>query len=183
MKIVHARKAALVLSEGGLVAYPTEGVYGLGCDPLNQAAVFSLLELKRREAGKGLILVSGHIEHFSFLLSKCSVADCDKMLQTWPGPVTWIVPHYGQVPLWISGGRDTVAIRVSAHPVICAITQFFSMPIVSTSANFSGDPPAKTIYQLNRLRPKLDYIVPGPILTPGVPSKMIDLKTGIILRN
>ena len=182
MKIAHARKAAFVLREGGLVAYPTEGVYGLCCDPLNQAAVFSLLELKRREAKKGLILVSGFIDHFSFLFSKYSVGDREKLFQSWPGPVTWVVPHYGQVPSWVSGGRDTVAIRVSAHPVIRAITQFFGMPIVSTSANFSGASPAKTIYQLNSLRSKLDYIVPGPLLTPGVPSKIIDLKTGLILR-
>ncbi len=182
MSLYRWRQAAAVLREGGLIAYPTEGVYGLGCNPFDYSSVCALLELKNRPIEKGLILAAGDISFFSFLLNQLQPEEIKKITASWPGPVTWVIPHFGLIPHWISGGKDSVAIRVSRHSAIKGISYYFKSPIVSTSANFSGLAPARSYYQLKTMRKKLNYIVPGRLLTPGVPSIIVDLRSGCTLR-
>jgi len=136
------QSAVSALQQGRLIAYPTEGVYGLGCDPFNAEAVNKLLTLKKRSIEKGLILVAASWEQFEPLVESIPLASLQHVLSTWPGPVTWVFPAGPSVPKWVRGNHESVAIRVSAHPVIVALSRAFNKPLVSTSANFSGQPPS-----------------------------------------
>jgi L-threonylcarbamoyladenylate synthase len=142
------QRAAHLLHAGQVVAYPTEAVWGLGCDPHNEQALHHLLALKNRPPEKGLILLGSSIDQFAGILDRLSDADREKVLATWPGPVTWVLPHFGTVSPWVSGGRDSVAARVTAHPLAAALSKEFGGPIVSTSANPTGFLPAKTRLQI-----------------------------------
>ncbi len=176
-------QASHILHAGGVIAYPTEAVWGIGCDPDNPQALRKVIELKRREQDKGLILIASHIHQFDFLLSDLPAEDFDRMNQRWPGPVTWLVPHQNKVHPLVHGRFDTVAIRVSDHPIVRQLCNEFNGPIVSTSANLSGRPPARNPIQLRQhLGFYLDFIVPGPLGGLSKPSQIIDLKSGRILR-
>lgn len=135
------RQAIKQLRTGGIVAYPTEAVYGLGCDPFNQEAVRQLQELKRRPSGKGVILLASDFSQIAPCL-ELTPAMRDHMLASWPGPVTWVAPASPAVPDWLSvaGG---VAVRVTAHPLAGALCRAFGGPLVSTSANPSSQRPAR----------------------------------------
>ena len=176
--------AAQVLWAGGLVAYPTEAVWGLGCDPHNDIAVERLLALKQRPSDKGLILVAASMSQFEWLLGDLSPAQRSRLQLSWPGSTTWLVPHLGRVPRWISGQYDSVALRVSDHPVVVALTQAFGGPIVSTSANASGCQPALEQHQLRRFfGAELDYLVPGRLGGQSRPSMIRDLTSDAIIRS
>lgn len=116
--IWRIRQVARAVRAGGVIAYPTEAVWGLGCDPWNAAAVMRLLALKNRPVAKGLILVAADITQFDDLLSPLPNLWRERLAASWPGPNTWLVPHRGRLPEWISGGRPKVALRVSDHPLV-----------------------------------------------------------------
>lgn len=145
------RFARHLLTRGGIVAYPTEAVYGLGCDPNNPAAVERLLVLKGRPAAKGLILVADTAERVWPLLQPLDPDVRRRVEASWPGPVTWLLPAGGRTPDWITGGRDTVAVRVSAHPVVAALCREWGAALVSTSANLTGRLPARTPLAVRRV--------------------------------
>jgi len=171
------------LRAGGIVAYPTEAVWGLGCDPADAAAVETLLGLKRRPMHKGLILVAASMRHFDVLLAGLSAAQRARLARSWPGPTTWLVPHRGLAPAWIAGEHDTVALRVSAHPVVAALCNAFGGPLVSTSANVAGKREAKQQYQLRRyFGARLDYVVPGNLGDSARPTAIRDLRNDEIVR-
>lgn len=140
----HCQRAAQLLHAGAVIAYPTEAVWGLGCDPHNHEALKDLLALKVRPPEKGFILIAASIDQLAGILDRLSPDDRAKVTATWPGPVTWVLPHFGTVSPLISGGRDTVAVRLTAHPLAAALCEAFGGPIVSTSANPACHPPAKT---------------------------------------
>ena len=179
----RVQQMAQVIRRGGVIAYPTEAVWGLGCDPWDSTAVFRLLELKQRPMSKGLILVADNIRQFDFLLVDLPQIWQDQLASTWPGPTTWLVPHQNRLPEWITGGHPGVAIRVSDHPLVrdlCALTG----PLVSTSANPSGRPPA-----LSRLRieqyfaGQLDGVLDGRLGGRKNPSQIRDLLSGAQVRS
>lgn len=173
------------LRQGKVIAYPTEGVWGLGCDPWNEATVMQLLALKQRAVSKGLILVASDIEQFSPLLASLDATQQQTLKNSWPGPNTWLVPTQGMipdwVPYWITGTADTVALRVSAHPVVRDLCKHFGGPIVSTSANKSGRPAATNSFTVQWQFPQL-LRVPGTLTHPGKASTIRDLQTGKIIR-
>ncbi len=124
---------------GGRNRYPTEAVWGVGCDPWDSEAVYHLLDLKQRPVEKGLILVADCMERFDFLLQDLPDDWLRRLANSWPGPNTWLVPHQDRLPPWITGRHDSVALRVTDHPLVarlCALTG----PLVSTSANPAGGP-------------------------------------------
>ena len=121
MSSLDVRFAARALAAGGVIAHPTESVWGLACDPQNRDAVERLLRLKNRPVSKGLILVSGDEADFSPLLDNLTAAQLQQLHRTWPGPVTWLVPHFGRVPPWISGDHHSVALRCTDHPFTAAL--------------------------------------------------------------
>ena len=134
------RRAVDVLRRGGVIAYPTEGVWGLGCDPNNTDALQRLLALKQRDPDKGLILIAADIEQLDPLLDQLTPDQRARLAASWPAPLTWVVPVGPQLPVLVSGGRATLALRVSAHPTVAALCRAWGGPLVSTSANPSGRP-------------------------------------------
>ncbi len=176
--------AAQHLRQGHVIAYPTEGVWGLGCDPLNSTAVQQLLELKQRQSNKGLILIASKFSMLAPLLAPLSQTEIKTMANTWPGPVTWLVPvNQGQIPSWLRGTHSTLAIRVSNHPVVSALSTAFQGPIVSTSANLSGQRARLSLQTVRQLFGNtIKYYLPGELTQPGKSSTIRDLKTLKIIR-
>ncbi|MDE2461268.1 MAG: threonylcarbamoyl-AMP synthase [Gammaproteobacteria bacterium] len=176
------RRAREVILGGGVIAYPTEAVFGLGCDPLNPQAVARILAIKQRDAAKGFILIAAdisQIEPFMQIDESMRAA----LIETWPGPVTWVVPTSAGVPEWLSGGRDTLAVRVTAHPVARALCEVTGLALVSTSANLSGHPPLRSSLTVRRLLGKhVDYVVPGAVGGLKKPTEIRDARTGQVLR-
>lgn len=176
-------QAARHIARGGVVAYPTEAVWGLGCDPFDAAAVSRLLALKHRAADKGLILIASRVEQLGGLAHFLSASQLQQLTQCYDQPTTWLIPHYGKLPNWITGGRDTVAIRFTQHPVARALCEQSNRLLVSTSANLAGFAPARTQAQVRRyFGRQIDAYVSGTVNANLQPSRIIDLQSGAILR-
>jgi L-threonylcarbamoyladenylate synthase len=177
--------AAALLRKGGVVAYPTEAVWGLGCDPFDEAAVRRLLAIKQRPVDKGVILVGADLAQFDGLLdwSRLPAERVIAVQSQWPGPRTWIVPATPRIPKWITGEHEGVAVRVSDHPVVVALCTAFAGPIVSTSANLAGEPPA---FGFESLSPDViagvDGVLAGETGGLHAPTAIRDAATGAELR-
>ncbi len=177
------REAVRVLRNGGLIAYPTEAVYGLGCDPLNEDAVLRLLDLKQRPWQKGLILIAADVEQLEQFLLPLDKTLRDRLEHTWPGPNTWLLPTRGDTPWWLRGEHDTLAVRVTAHYTASALCRAFGGPIVSTSANLAGKAPATSPLAVrNAFGDQIDYIVHAPLGGAERPTQIRDGRTGEIVR-
>jgi len=178
-------EAAQTLRNGGVVAYPTEAVWGLGCDPFNEAAALRLLAIKQRDVAKGLILIAAERAQLDDLLDwdALSVDRRAAVEASWPGPNTWIVPATARVPRWITGTHTGVAVRVSAHPIVAGLCKAFGGPLVSTSANRAGEPPALDCGQLDpALLALLDGVCEGETSGLAAPTPIRDALTGAVLR-
>ncbi len=175
--------AVRVLEAGGIVGHPTEGVYGLACDPLDAHAVARLLEIKGRPPAAGFILIAAEERRLAPFLGTLPAAARRRMRKSWPGPVTWVAPAAADVPDWITGGRDTVAVRVTAHPVAAALCAAFGGALVSTSANRHGRPPARDALAARRaLGDDVDLYLPGRAGPLAGPTEIRDARTGAVLR-
>ncbi len=171
------------LKQGGVIAYPTEGVFGLGCDPFNEQAVNKILALKHRDVSKGLILIASSWEQVQELTQPIPEENLQKALNSWPGPYTWIFPASSKTPKWITGKFDSIAIRVTAHPTAQAICEQYGGAIVSTSANIEGEPPATTADEVKQAFTKgIDIIVEEPVGSLKQPTTIQDVLTGATLR-
>jgi L-threonylcarbamoyladenylate synthase len=176
-------EAVRILQQGGVIAYPTEAVYGLGCDPDNQLAVERLLAIKQRSWEKGLILIAADFHQLHPYLAEIDFALKANALATWPGPVTWLWPAKPAVKSLLRGRYDTIAVRVTAHPLAAALCREFGGPLVSTSANLSGKPPTRTAEEVrNQLGNQLDYVLEGQIGGLARPSQIRDVLSGQIIR-
>lgn len=179
----HIQQARMLLNAGGVIAYPTEGVWGLGCDPDNAQALQALLAIKQRDAKKGFILVASHIGQLDFLLADLPADKQAVLGQHWPGPFTFLVPHRDLFLPAVVGQFATIAVRVSDHPVVKQLCDAFGGPLISTSANLSGHAAARSAVQVRRqLGHKFDYLVPGELGGAKKPSRIIDLMSGRIIR-
>ncbi|HLA32157.1 MAG TPA: Sua5/YciO/YrdC/YwlC family protein [Pseudomonas sp.] len=178
----QVQQAARVVRQGGVIAYPTEAVWGLGCDPWNEEAVARLLALKERPVHKGLILVADRIEQFDFLLEDLPEIWQERLAGSWPGPHTWLVPHQDRLPEWITGEHRSVALRVSNHPLVQALCRLTG-PLVSTSANPAGHPAARSRLRVEQYFPRqLDKVLCGALGGRKNPSLIRDLVTGDVIR-
>ncbi len=178
------RRAAASLHHGGIVAYPTEAVWGLGCDPKNLRAVQQLLALKKRDPRKGLILIAADIAMLAPYLHALSPSLIEKLQNSWPGAITWLIPNNHYASPWISGGQNTLALRVTAHPVAAALSRAYGGPLVSTSANPQGLPPAKSLMKVKAyFGNNLDAYTPGSIGSAAKPSEIRHLVTGEVIRS
>ena len=177
------RRAALAIRAGGVVAYPTEAVWGLGCDPLNAEAVDTILDLKGRKMAKGVILIAADLAQALPFVAPLTPGDCERLVRPGPGPVTWVVPASALAPVLITGGRDTLALRITGHPVAAAQCRLAGMPLVSPSANPQGLPPARCAMKVHRyFGDRLADITPGTVGRAAKPSEIRDIRTGAILR-
>lgn len=185
MKIdpIAIEKACQLLGEQKIIAYPTEAVYGFGCDPESNMALTRLLQLKGRDANKGFILVASSWQQLEPYVETLPPPLLARVLATWPGPFTWVMPAQPHVSRLIRGQHDTVAVRVSAHPVIQALCQRYGKAIISTSANQAGCPPTRTAGALQFIfKDQVDYIVPGEVGERANPTEIRDARSGEILR-
>lgn len=178
------RLAARVITAGGVVAYPTEAVYGLGCDPWNRAAVERLLRMKRRDPTKGLILIAADPAQLIPFILPLPLARMVEILASWPGPNTWLLPAHPRTPDWLSGRFDTLAVRVTAHPLAAALCRTGGRAIVSTSANVANRPPARTAFGVRLAFPAdgPDLILTGACGGADRPSTIRDGRSGRLLR-
>lgn len=171
------------ITMGQVIAYPTESVYGFGCDPYNSDAVASLLALKQRDVGKGLILVAHHFDAVENLVRPIEPILLSRIYNTWPGPVTWVFPASSRAPKWITGNNDSIAIRISNHPIIKTLCKTYKGPIVSTSANTSGQIPATCARTVKMMfGDNAPYIVNGQVGKLQKPTTIRDAMTGEVLR-
>ncbi|MAV26319.1 MAG: tRNA threonylcarbamoyladenosine biosynthesis protein RimN [Gammaproteobacteria bacterium] len=170
------------LRAGGVIAYPTEGVWGLGGLPANEEAVRRILTLKDRPVEAGLILVAGEISQVEPYLGQLTIKERERLVDHWPGPVTLLIPDTEIAPNWIRGQHESVAIRVSMHPTIQALCDAVGGPIVSTSANPSGLEPARTSSEAEAYFGSSVVYVEGQTAGMGKPSRIIELRTGREIR-
>lgn len=178
----HIRRASRIVKQGGLIAYPTEAVYGLGCSPWLAEPALRLLRLKRRSIGKGLIVVAAHTGQLEDLVDFEKILNYQEVTDTWPGPVTWLLPARRNTPAWIHGDHTDIAVRVSADPFVRHLCEYCG-PLISTSANPDKAAPARSSAQVrNYFRHKLDFIVPGRLSDGGSPSEIRDGRSGRIIR-
>jgi L-threonylcarbamoyladenylate synthase len=176
-------QAAAVLRAGGVIAYPTEAVYGLGCDPANEPAVLRILALKQRSVDKGLILIASDSTQLHSYIEPQRLAENPEVLASWPGPHTWLVPCKKSTPSWLSGAHDTLAVRVTAHPVAAGLCKAFGGAIVSTSANPAGAEPARRRATVEAyFSGGIDMIVDGAVDTTAQVSTIRDARSGKQLR-
>ena len=175
-------QAVKVLREGGVIAYPTEGVFGLGCDPFNETAVLRLLKSKRRKVEKGLILIASSWDQVKNLVKTDLFKSCTIKLSN-KKPITWVFPATKKVPAWISGKFNSIAIRVTLHPVAKKLCRKFGGPIISTSANLVGRKPAKNSKQASeQFASAVDFIVSGRVGNLKKPTEIRDVKTNKLIR-
>lgn len=179
---VSLRHAARALRQGAVVACPTEAVWGLSADPLNEQAVRALLALKQRPVEKGLILVAADIDQLALFIEVPSRTALRRARDTWPGPATWVFPASPFAPPWVTGAHDSVAVRVSAHPLVAALCRRFGGALVSTSANRAGAEPCRDVTTLRlRFGPALK-VVPGATGGLERPTPIREAATGHLLR-
>jgi len=175
--------ATNIVQSGGVIAYPTEAVYGLGCDPFNQEAVLRLLKIKNRSVDKGLILIASDWHHVENLVTLVDASKLQQALDSWPGHNTWVFPASTKAPRWICGKFDSIALRISAHPICRKLCEAINGPLVSTSANPAGKPAIRNLALLkSTLARRVDFIVPGDLGDQAKPSTIRDIKTGKVFR-
>ncbi len=180
----QVHQSVQALHQGGVIAYPTEAVWGLGCDPFNADAVAQLLAMKRRPESKGLVLVAASIAQVEPLLRGLTAEQRAQLEASWPGPYTWVIPDpHNLIPVWIRGDSQSVAVRVSAHPVVKSLCEAFGGLLVSTSANPSSHQPAKDALRVRTyFGDQLAAVVPGALGDQAQPTQIRDLISGRIFR-
>jgi L-threonylcarbamoyladenylate synthase len=177
--------AATLMRNGGVLAYPTEAVYGLGCDPHNRTAFERLFALKQRPPTQGVLLIAADFAQVERYIDLASVpADVlAQVRESWPGPNTWIFPRSAAVPDWVAGAHAGIALRVTAHEPAAALCRAYGAALVSTSANPHGEPPARTAQvAADYFGPTLDGLLDAPVGGQERPTVIRDALSGAIIR-
>jgi len=181
ISFIHLRVATQVIHDGGVIAYPTEGVFGLGCDPHDHDAVLRILELKERPADAGLILIAASRTQLDEWIDPSAAEE--RALSANSGFITWVVTAAAGCPDWITGGRPTCAVRITQHPIAAALCREADQALVSTSANRHGQRPATSTLAVRRtLGRRIDFILPGTIGTAPGASEIRLARNGAVLR-
>ncbi|WP_110666404.1 L-threonylcarbamoyladenylate synthase [Salinicola halophilus] len=175
--------AVAALEQGGVIAYPTEGVWGLGCDPDDATALSRLISLKGRASDKGLILIAGEIAQLEPWLAGIDAEARGRLEASWPGPNTWLIPDNGHAQTLLRGRHPTLAVRVSDHPLVRRLCAAWGGALVSTSANRAGEPPAMSRDAVRALfGDAVDVVVEGALGGRDRPSTIRDLASDRTLR-
>lgn len=180
---LHLRLAAAHLRAGAVIAHPTEGVWGLACNPFDAAAVRRVLALKSRPVEKGMILICADLGQVMPLLEPLSAAEREQITADSEQPVTWLLPSRPEVPVLLRGEHTTLAIRITRHEQARALIARCGLPLVSTSANPAGRPPALTALRVRQyFQDRIDYRLPGEIGGARGPSEIRRLQDGAVHR-
>ncbi|MCW8900549.1 MAG: L-threonylcarbamoyladenylate synthase [Gammaproteobacteria bacterium] len=183
----QVEQAIKVLQQGGIIAYPTEAVYGLGCNPDDLAAVKKILRIKQREKDKGLILIAASFDQIKPYIQVLEKNIEEKLLVSWRDsakPITWLVPVKNEISDYLTGQFDTLAVRVSKHPLVKELCEKFGGAIVSTSANRAKQEAARTSDQVEEIfEDEIDFILEGETDPNAQPSEIRDALTNKVIRN
>jgi L-threonylcarbamoyladenylate synthase len=170
------------LSKGAVIGYPTDTIWGFGCDPFAPESVARILQIKQRPVEKGLILLSSRLEYCEPLI-RLEPQQREQIKLPAERPTTWLVAASDGCPPWIRGNHPTVAIRITDHPLVAYLCSGMQSPLVSTSANAAGKSTARSALQLRRqFGDQLDTIVTGFSTGGGQASQIKSLATGNLLR-
>ena len=181
--LLSVEAAATAVHAGNIIAYPTEAIYGLGCDPDNQTSLQQLLEIKARATNKGLILVGSEWQQLEPFVELTNQSILDRALESWPGPVTWIMPASDRCSALLTGGRKTIAVRVSAHTVVRDLCNEYGNALVSTSANISGEAPLRQAEDVaDAFASQIAGVVEGKLGGLENATSIFDATTGVQLR-
>ncbi len=178
---LQIQQATTVIQNGGVISYPTESVFGLGCDPLSEKAVYKILGLKKRSVDKGLIIIAASLEQ---LLPYIEISETNKQkLLNNQSAITWLVKKSNLTPSWLSGQHKKIAIRVSTHPLVINLCNELKHPIISTSANPAGASPALSseqsqIYFSNQV----DLYLDSSSSMSKQATQIKDIETDLIIR-
>lgn len=177
------QQIARTIKAGGVIAYPTESVYGLGCHPDNPLALQRILNIKARSAAKGLIILVSRLQQAVPYIQDLSQTQIEQLTQPSSRATTWLIAKSPQVLPLLSGRHTKLAVRISQHPVVQSICDHLDMPIVSTSCNLSGKPNLTNAQQVrNHMKLYVDDIIDGQCGGQR-PSKIVDLTSGKVLRD
>ncbi|MGO2878861.1 L-threonylcarbamoyladenylate synthase [Halomonas sp. 86] len=180
---VDLEVAIHALHAGGVIACPTEAVWGLSCDPDNDEALTRLMRMKERDPSKGIILVAASIQQFQPWLNQLPLELHAPLAASWPGPNTWLVPDNGRSHALVRGAHQRVALRVTDHPLMKALCEAFGGPLVSTSANRAGEAPAMSDEEVAAIfGQEVAAIVAGELGGNPRPSTIRDLASGQVMR-
>lgn len=179
---ISYRRIAAHLRRGGLIAYPTESCYGLGCDPDNRAAVLRLLRLKQRPQRKGLILIAASYRQVARYLQPLTPIQQQQLGEAGAQAVTCLMPSHHSAPRWLRGAHDTLAVRLTAHKAAAQLCRGVNSALVSTSANCSGQRPARTYTECRRLFGSKVWVLPGRVGKRKKPSTIRAWADGKIIR-
>ena len=175
--------AVRILCDGGVIAYPTESVYGIGCDAWDRAGVARVIHIKHRPARKGCILIAADTSQLQPLVDLDSRRFSLFASRYWPGPVTLVAPARSGAPAWLVNADGTLATRVTSHPVARELCARFGGPLVSTSANRSGRPPARDVLRARfAFGKEVDWYVTGRVGGLDAPTRIVDVRDGRIIR-
>jgi L-threonylcarbamoyladenylate synthase len=183
--LADTEAAAALLRNGGVLAYPTEAVYGLGCDPHDRIAFERLFALKQRPPTQGVLLIAADFSQVERYIDLGKVpADVLAQVQaSWPGPNTWIFPRTAAVPEWVAGAHAGIALRVTAHAPAAALCRAYGGALVSTSANPHGSPPARSAQTvLEYFGAALEGVLDAPLGGQQRPTVIRDALSGAIIR-
>lgn len=180
--MIQARGLRHYLRSGGVIAYPTESCFGLGCDPQSRLGVQRVLRIKGRPQRKGLIIIASARMQLKPYMAAITAEQSRQLDASWPGPHTWLVPAAAVCPKTLTGRHATIAVRVTAHRGAAKLCRDTNLALVSTSANRSGGKPAKTARECRRLFGSGARVIDGLIGKRRKPSTIQDLATGRILR-
>lgn len=166
--------------KGAVFAYPTEAVYGLGCDPENEAAVMRLLEIKRRSVRKGLILIASEFSQVERYLKPLTE---NQLALTQASKTTYIYPAKDSAPKWLTGDFDSLAVRITQHSLVRELCEALDSALVSTSANLTGEEPAKTADEVAiALDGLIELMLDGETGDLEKPTEIRDSMTGDVIR-
>ena len=178
------KQASEIIASGGICAYPTESCFGLGCNPKDSKAVQRILMLKRRSSSKGLILIGNNFSQLELYAKELPQYLKEKLLNSWPGAITWLVPAANWVPKWLTGDSDKIAIRIPDHKIARELCRVSEQALVSTSANQTGQKACRNSQQVKRLFDNnIDYIIDTNSGKSLSPSMIIDVETDNVIRS
>ena len=183
--LIELYAAVALLRDGGVLAYPTEAVFGLGCDPHQHGAFERLFELKRRPPNQGVLLIAADFAQLERYIDFSLVPEAilQRVQASWPGPHTWIFPRSAAVPGWVAGTHAGIAVRVTAHAPTVSLCRAFGGALVSTSANPHGQPAARSAQQVvDYFGDALDGLLEAPLGGLASPSSIHDALTGVMIR-
>ncbi|NDJ56132.1 L-threonylcarbamoyladenylate synthase type 1 TsaC [Enterobacteriaceae bacterium 4M9] len=184
LSVTSLEEIVALLKQQHVIAYPTEAVFGVGCDPDSEIAVSRLLTLKQRPVEKGLILIAASFEQLKPYIDDRALSEAQRhaVFASWPGPVTFVFPAKPTTPRWLTGRFDSLAVRVTDQPLVVKLCEAWGKPLVSTSANLTGLPPCRSAEEV-----LVQFGADFPVLAGETggrqnPSEIRDALTGELFR-